>query len=317
MTTFSRAWSGRPKRQLRLLACWLALALTLAFLPEQLERRLKDHARLLLAPGQSVARAALASWRRSWRAWNYRSDSAAELAQLREQVRRLDEQNLALRLVASGSDFDRSAEVEQPPALIETRAIEARVLGEQPRTLLERLAIVTAKESTELSVGSLALEGGSVLIDQGDNASLTASQLALLGGRVWGKVVEVGPQTAVVRRLNAAGYRSLVRIVHEVDGLPRPLAQGVLEGTGAADCRIRMVDATAPISTGDLVVSAEEPDTHTSMLVYGRIARAELEPGAAHWQIWMTPAVDDRSPATLTVLQPAVNGERLAQREPE
>ncbi len=317
MTTFSRAWSDQPKREFKLLACWLVIALTMVFLPEPFERWLKDHARLLLSPGQRVARAGLASWRRSCRAWNYRSDAASELAHLREQVRRLDDQNRALRLAATASDFDRLAEAEQPPALIETRAIEARVLGDQARTLLERSAIITAKETIELNVGSLALEGGSVLIDQGGNASLRASQLALAGARVWGKVVEVGPQTAVVRRLNAVGYRSLVRIVHELDGVRRPLAQGVLEGTGAADCRIRMVDATAPISTGDLVISAEEPDTQTSMLVYGRIAQAELQPGATHWQIWMTPAVDDRSPATLTVLQPAVNGERLAQCELE
>ena len=314
MMAFNHSFGAQPKTPLKILACWLALAVGAACLPNTVSRQFKDRGRLLLAPGQRIAWAALKSLWRWGLVWQHRGDTGEELVALRDQVRRLEELNAALRARAARNDFNISAKTEQPLPLLDTRAVQTRVLGQQARSFLQHLAVVTAPDASQLLPESLAIDAGAVLIDQGDNASLTASNLAIAGGRVWGKLVEVGPQTATVRRLTSLGYRGLVQIVNEQNGAGRPVARGVLEGSGDAVCCIRMVDATSPVAIGDLVLAAEEAGIIDAPLVYGRIARTALEPGAAHWQIWMTPAVAEEVPTTLTVLQPAIHDERLARR---
>lgn len=310
---FNRSFSSGANPPLKWLSCWLAVSLAAACLPTATSQQLKDHVRSLLVPGQRMAWSALKSLRRWGLVWQERNDHAVELAGLRERVQRLEELNEAWQARLARHDFSVSPDAQQPAPLVSAQAIETRVLGEQSQTFLARMAIVILHETARSTVGSMALDAGEVLIDQGDNASLSASGLALEGGRVWGKVVEVGPQTASIRRSNSAGYRGLVQIVDRADHGNRPLAHGVLEGTGDALCQIRMVDARAPVSVGDLVLAAEERTLTDVPLVYGRIVRAELKPGAAHWQLWMKPAIADELPQTLTILQPQVNEERLAR----
>lgn len=313
---FSRTFSPRPKLPLKPLLCWLAISLAAACLPASLSQQLKDQGRLLLAPGQRLAWSALKSLRRWGLVWQDRGDRAVELAELRQRVRRLDEINQALRANIARQQFNVSPDTEQPRPLLDARAIETRVLGEQSQVFLERTAIVGAAEMGRVTPGGMAIDAGQALVDSGENASLSASGLALMGGRVWGKVVEVCPQTASVRRVNSAGYRGLVQIVDRVSQSGRPLAQGVVEGTGDALCRIRMVDARSPVSVGDLVVALEERALTDAPLIYGRITRAELTTGAARWELWMEPAVANERPQTLTILQPQLNEERLAQKKP-
>lgn len=312
MTIFKRA-GGRLPAYWKLLACWLALSVGAACLPGTVNRQLKDQGRRLLAPGQRLAWSALKSLHRWGLVWQGRADSAEELLALRERVERLEESNQALRAAAARREFNVSAEAEQPPPLVGARAVETRVLGRQAQRFLEDLAVITIDKKSPLSVDSLALDRGAVLVDQGENALFEVSALAVTGARVWGKIVEVGPQTAVVRRVNARGYRGLVQIISEANGERRPMAEGVLEGRGGPLCRVRMVEATAPVSVGDLVIAAEEQGLTDAPLVYGRIARSELEPGSPHWQLWMTPAIADDVPAMLTVLEPEINTERMAR----
>jgi hypothetical protein len=309
-----RSSGGQTRLPLKLLACWLVLALAAAYLPGSVSKQLKDRGRKMLAPGQRLAWSALRSLRRWGLVWQGRADSAEELIALRDRVERLEELNQALRARAAGQDFSRAADVEQPPPLVGVRVVEVRVIGRQAQRFLQQTAVIASDKSAELSRDSVALDRGEVLVDQGGNASLAASNVVASGARVWGKIVEVGPETAVIRRVNAIGYRGLVQIVNEVSGVRRPMAHGVLEGTGDLLCRIRMVDATVPISVGDLVLAADQQGLTDAPLIYGRITRAQLDSGAPHWQLWMTPAVADNLPATLTVLQPELNQERLAKR---
>lgn len=315
MTAFNptKSLRGAAKTPGKLLACWLVAAAVAACLPTTVSRELKDRGRSLLAPGQRLAWTALKQLWRWGLVWHERGDAAEELVALRDRLRRLEEINQALAARSAQAEFSMSAEGEQPPPLLDARAVETRVLGQQAQTFLQQLAIVTLADASHLTPDSLAVDAGEVLIDQGSNESLTAASLALRGGRVWGKLIEVGPQTATVRSVTSLGYRGLVQIV-DGQNSGRPVAQGVLEGTGDALCRIRMVDATSPVSVGDLVLATEQEGLTDAPLVYGRVARTALEPGAAHWQIWMAPAVADEVPTTLTVLQPLVDERRLARR---
>jgi hypothetical protein len=294
----------------RPLAAVLLSALVLGCLPQRVGVALKDAGRLLLAPGQQAAQGALAGLASCFRAWQYRADSAEELRELRRLVERLEEQNAALRFSLRQPGGADAFSVEQPATLLAVRAVEARVLGERGQAFLRAAAIIGGPQTAQLTTGSLAVDLGPAVIDQGENALLTAGDLALAGGRIWGKLIEVGPQTAVVRRIDSPGYRGLVQIAQTANGVWKPLARGILEGTGGRLCRIRMVDATAPISVGDVVLAAEEQGLVDAALICGRIERAELSPGAAHWQIEMAPAVDSEPPAKLTILQPVMNQAR-------
>ncbi|HEV3339269.1 MAG TPA: rod shape-determining protein MreC [Pirellulales bacterium] len=295
----------------RPLAAVLLASFTLGCLPGSLSVALKDAGRSLLAPGQQLAQSLLACLGSWVRAWEYRRDAARELRELRELVERLHDQNTALQ--ARLRQPAGHAEVffaEQPASLLSVRAVEARVLGERAQAFLRSTAIVSPRQPTEVTAGSLAVDFGPAVIDQGENALLTAGDVALAGGRIWGKLIEVGPQTAVVRRIDSPGYRGLAQIAHPADGVWKPLARGIVEGAGDGLCRIRMVDATAPVSVGDMVLAGEEHGLVDSALIYGRIERAELAPGAPHWQIWMEPAIAPQPPLRLTVLQPVINQAR-------
>jgi hypothetical protein len=343
MMIFSRRGSsGRPTLPVRSLVGWLAVSLILACLPGDMSLKIKDYGRALLAPGQQAARVALAElyyWRGAWR---HDGAAAKELIGLRDRVRRLEDENESLRFAAAQSesrelesaqpdmaqrfpwgdpprlsnedDLGRSphgsiaaGSMERPAPLVSARAIETRVLGQQAQAMLCGAAILASEHAAELTSGSLAVDYEVALLDQGANVRLNVGEMALAGGRVWGKLVEIGPQTAVVRRLTATGYRGLVQIVDSIEGVMKPLARGIVEGIGETQCRIRMVDATAPVSVGDLVLADEEEGVTAAPLVYGRIARAELEAGAAHWRLWMAPAIAADLPRKLVVVQPVIN----------
>ena len=312
---FSRLLRNRRREvPFRPLVIALVVAFFLGCLPQRASIALKDAGRLVLAPGQQAAQGAVAQIASCFRAWECRADSAGELQRLRRLVERLTEQNEALRVSLRQIPADAEAfSVERPASLLVVRAVEARVLGQRGQAFLRGAAIMSTQRTPELTTDSLVVDFGPAVIDQGGNALLAAGDMAIAGGRVWGKLIEVGSQTALVRRIDSAGYRALVHIAQTTDGARKTLARGILEGTGECRCRIRLVDAASPVAVGDMVFAAEEQGLVDSPLIYGRIERAELAPGAAHWQIWMAPAVDSELPIKLTILQPVMNqGRKVA-----
>ncbi|MGH7138372.1 MAG: hypothetical protein ACREHD_21690, partial [Pirellulales bacterium] len=161
---FSRSFGTQPKKPLKILACWLAIAIGAACLPNTVSRQLKDRGRLLLAPGQRIAWAALKSLWRWGLVWQYRGDTAQELVALRDQVRRLEELNAALRARDPRNEFNISAKTEQPLPLLDARAVETRVLGQQAQSFLQHLTVVTTPAALQLTPESLAIDGDAVLI---------------------------------------------------------------------------------------------------------------------------------------------------------
>lgn len=291
----------------------LLIAFVLACLPARMNLALKDAVRSFLAPGQRVAQFVVARLRFWGRAWQQSAISASEVDELRQQARRLEYENAALRFAVQQQG--RAANEPLVP-LITARAVASRVLGQHAQKFLYDLAVIDAHASADLTDGNIAFNTTSTAIDQGQNASLTVGDLALVGGRVWGKLDEVGPQTSLVRRVSSPGFRGLVQIAHAADDGWKLLARGIVEGMGDSLCRIRLVDATAPISVGDMVFAADEQGLVDAALIYGQVERAELPNGAAHWQIWMAPAADIELPGTLTILQPVINQDRHVTKSP-
>ncbi len=76
--------------------------------------------------------------------------------------------------------------------------------------------------------------------------------------------------------------------------------------------RVRLVEVTRPVSVGDLVYTAAEKGVLPAPLLYGRVVRLQRPIGAAHWEIWMQPALAADEPQQVAVLRTELNPSRLA-----
>jgi hypothetical protein len=145
---------------------------------------------------------------------------------------------------------------------------------------------------------------------------VAVGDVALAGRRVFGRVIEVSPHTATVRRADQPGYRDVVQIT-SADGASSALAvRGVLEGTGERLARVRRVSAQSPVTVGDWVTTIDQQGLSPRPLVYGRVARVERAAGAPQWDIWVDLATDAEPPERLLVLRARMNPARVAATAP-
>src|SRR5690606_22861291 len=191
----------------------------------------------------------------------------------------------------------------QPTArLLEPRLVQARVLGRQAQHLLVQRGLLDVGLGDDLSGGEWVLESPPALVDQGYAARLSAGQLVLAGGRVWGKIDKVHQRYSTVCRTTDADFRDVVRVAEATsEGQLKLGARGVLEGTGEPLCRVRHVSVTAPIAVGQWIVSDGHEGLFQGRFLYGTIERLEQAPGAAHWDIWVRPASSEEFPPEVTV----------------
>jgi cell shape-determining protein MreC len=313
-------------RRLRSLT-WAPLALALAastilmLLPPRTTAPLKSTVAELLSPGQKLGircreqvANTIGQFTERLAAVDEQQALRAELVLLRRRSEELELALAATRLEANAAD---SADSSGNLPLVRAALVRARVLGPQARSFLERLEVLDAGSVMGLEPGALAVDGSTVVLDQGRNAGLKADDLALAGRRILGKLVEVGPQTSVMRRTTDAGYRDLVQVAAVAGDRLRLGPRGVLEGVGEPLCRIRMIETTEPVSEGDLVLASGEAGASSFGAVYGRVARVERQPGDAHWRIWMSPATDQESLKEAAVLKLQLNPARVARSESE
>ena len=67
---------------------------------------------------------------------------------------------------------------------------------------------------------------------------------------------------------------------------------------------------------GDWVYASTREVGLWAPLLYGRVERVEQLPGAAHWEIWMRPAVDGRRVERVAVLRSKANPVQVASEPP-
>jgi len=305
--TFNRTNLTTPAATL-VLGLLLAIALTLV--PQPWTNPLRGAAATVLRPGQHGALAIKRQGDRATRWITSHFQTAARLVETRRELQRLKQQNQ--RLTAE-LDAARAQPPDETPddatgRLLQTRCVGAHVLGRQARAFLSRQYLLDVGSNLGIEPEALVVDGPAV-IDRGSDADLKPGQLVLNGRRVWGKIVQLGPYTSTVRAATEPGFRDLVRL-----GGPSG-TQGILEGTGGPLARIRLVEVTEPVSIGDAVYTAAGKGAMSGALLYGRIVRLKRPIGAAHWEIWMQPAVTDE-PEQVAVLKTELNPLRVAEKEP-
>lgn len=299
-------------------ALLLGLLLATAFLacPANWTASLKGGIAYLLRPGQTGVRWLREQGSEAATAVNNHWATAAQLAAVQEQNAQLQAEirRLTAELEALESrQSTRAAKYEEDAdqRLLRAHGVRARVLGHAARSFLVEHEILDVGADAKIRPDALVVDLPG-LIDQGANVQLQSEQLVLSQGRVWGKVVDVGPQTATVRRVTEPGYRDIVRLATPGadPGDLRWGPQGMIEGTGDRLARIRLIEVTEPVTVSDLVYTASAKGLLPDPLLYGRIVAVDRPVGAAHWEIWMEPAVRPEEPEAVVVLRAEVNGGR-------
>ncbi len=303
------------------LAGGLALAALLWLVPESAVDRLRGAALDLLRPGQQLAEQGL-DWGRALTSMaRVRAESGIRLAELERELERLAQENEALRgqcasalLSAHGlnsASSSPSGESGDEP-LLASRLVPARLLGRQAQAYLAAHDLLDV--GTVVGVPSRALVVDAPLLDQGADARLGIGDYVMAGQRVWGRIASTGRYTSSFRRVGDAGYRDLVMIAHRDGDQLHPGPQGLWEGTGEPECRIRLVEATSPVAVGDLVYTADSEGLLPAPLLYGEVVSAELPPAARHWEIRVRPATGALRAGRVAVVRTEVNERRMAEQ---
>lgn len=319
MTTFDArqiaARAASPGGALVLLSC---AALVLFCAPQSFVAPLRSLQREVSRPGVEItvgcrrwATETTGQWAAARAAGNELATSRAEVDRLRRANEQLQTALDLARLHDNPALFQEQVSAGTP--LLVNDGVRARVLGRQARAHLAQSDVIAAGVRTGVDRGTLVLDEPLATLDQGNDGGVASGQLAIAGGRIWGRVIEAGPWTSVVSRINQPGYRDLVQLAQRDENGLRLGPRGVLEGNGEPLCRIRRVETTAAVSVGDLVIAAGEQGLAETPLVYGRVERVEQNVGGAHWDIWMTPAAPRDAPAELTVVRTRLNAARLAE----
>lgn len=150
------------------------------------------------------------------------------------------------------------------------------------------------------------------LIDHGTDFRLETGYPVFFGRAVFGRISQVGRWTSRVQRVTDREYRGHAQIVRkDSDKTFRFGAKGVLEGTGKSLCRLTLIRPDVPVDVGDDVYTTSDSATFPFPMYYGKIVRAELPPGATHWEIDVAPAIGSLQPKTLDVLRKRLNQKRF------
>ncbi|MCC7086001.1 MAG: rod shape-determining protein MreC [Pirellulales bacterium] len=314
------------------LAATVFVSVVLARLPEAKTQPLRNAWRETLRPGELVL-AAGRDWLLAARdkvrdaVANNSNPSAPRIAALSERVRRLEldlliernRQALSPPFNLPQGDVTLAGHVTTNEAtpLVVARSVSARVLGRQAKAFLVDREILDLGKLKSVQPKALVVDADeaidlSQVVDRGADAGIKPNRLVLSGRRIWGRIAAVGPHTSTLQRTNDAGYRDLAQLASLQNGRLQFSARGILVGTGQQYCKLEQVETTEPVTVGDLVFTADD-GVLDSPLLYGRVTKLERKPGAAHWEIWVEPAVtSSAAPARVAILQFELNPTRLS-----
>lgn len=313
-------WTDRSRKGLqdagrgsaRIVMAALGGCLALALVPNAWLMPVRDLAYRALQPSQhavqrlrSVCRAGMD------RAAGCMADGS-QWAELRDRCRRLEEENERLKAAAETAHragLSPDGHPTQESRLLLPHLLTAHVLGQQATAFLDRRQLLDVGSRLGAAPQALVAQVPECLLDAGRDRRVQPGGMLLAGAQVWGRIAEVGSCTSTMRSVWQAGYRDVVRLASPGQD-PQRGPRGLLESTGDGLPRIRLVEVTQPVAQGDCVYTGADQGVLAEPLLYGHVARLERPVGAAHWEIWMQPAVEPIPPDTLAVLCLDVNPER-------
>jgi cell shape-determining protein MreC len=299
-----------------ILAATLLAGLLVALLPRRAVEPLRHLYGRIIEPGHVLAGQLVARGSGLVERAHHTAATAEEITALTAAAEKLRARNRELEtaLALSVAQNSRAAadNLSAAAPLVLTEGILARVLGRRACAVLPNAEIVAVGSASGIRHDALALVDSEVTIDAGRDSQVVSGDMALAGRRVYGKVVEVGQHTCVIRRADQASYRDVVQLVRLTDGKSCFGPTGMLEGAGQRKCRVRMISAGEDVAPGDLVFTASEQGLATQPILYGTVVRCDRAHGAPHWDIQVELADEREHPNHLVVLRSTLNPARVA-----
>ena len=291
----------------------------MAVLPRGLHSRFRGLVQDGMMPGLTAVRGlrdGLGNWRDHRRQAQIGTEQRNEFEQQVAELR-LREQRL---LIENARSQDRIRELEastrlpqagsQSSPLVVNELLTTRVLGGETAARLQRRAILQAGEIDGVDEAAFVLDGGQPLLDTGMESGVDVGLDVYSGRFVVGRISRVGRWTSSLRLITDSEYQALAR-------LGRPTESGMLWGTlgrlkgeGTSLCRLS-IDAKQIVSEGDLVFTGDRDGALPDPMLYGRVVKAKLRPGAVEWEIWVEPAAELDSLQKVHVLRQTLNPLRV------
>ncbi|MBI3865962.1 MAG: hypothetical protein HY290_29145 [Planctomycetia bacterium] len=197
----------------------------------------------------------------------------------------------------------------QPP-LAMAQLVEARVMGEETALLWRGKQLLSSGSRQGIVESALVLDSARPLVDLGSDAELAPGDSVYAGRIVIGKIADVGRYSSTLRLVTDPGYRGRARLARRTArGYLAQGTEGTLIGDGSEFCRLKHV--TDPVNVGDEVFTGGADGLLPAPMYYGRVIRAELEPGAQEWSVWVKPAAALERLETVLVLRRTIHPDRI------
>ena len=295
----------------------LVAGVVLLFVPADVVKPFRSVVRDALRPAQLVVRSGLDSARH----WMRRSPTGAidsqpsdkieeELKLLRLTVRKSELEAARLREKLAAAQKFSASSTGGLPSLANPQLIEARVLGEESSRLWRNKQFLSVGSAAGVVESAIVLESTRPLVDQGKDAQITPGDAVYAGRVVIGKIAEVGRYSSTLRLVTDPGYSGRARLARRTSrGSIVFGAEGTITADGSDLCRL--IHITEPAHVGDEVYTGGADGLLPSPMYYGRVVRAELEPGAREWSIWVKPALLETELRNVLVLRHALNPDRI------
>lgn len=310
----------------RVLAACLLGAAMFAVLPDSATSPIRDTVRLAISPGQRLVSSIVASAESRWQ-------NAID-QQLADQQQRLEElhaeiassqlkERRALLAVESASQQLAAVErhggspfaVETTPSMIRPRAVRATVLGREILSDLKSRRILDRGNTDGVASDLWVLNGDLPIVEAGSELNI-ASGLPVFAGRcVVGRIVEAGRWTSSLQYITEPGFRARA-VIARVDSNGSAAAhfsfgaEGLIEGRSDLKqngmCELAQIPATEQVDVGMPVYSPPRDAVDAPML-FGHVVSAEVPPGALHWVITVSPAVDINSLRYVEIVVPELS----------
>lgn len=310
----------------RVLAACLLAAAMFAVLPASATMPVRDLIRLAISPGQRFI-----TWTTSAAESRWQHLVDGKLIEQQQQIEQLHAEveqsrlrerrsQLAAELTAQRlADVERHGAslflVEAAPSLIRPRAVRAAVLGREILSELKRRRILDRGQSHGVTSDLWVLNGDRPIVQAGSELSVTDGLPVFVGRCIVGRIVESGRWTSSMQFLTEPGFRARAVLARSepdelnVAGLLFG-SEGMVEGRSDLSaqglCELTQIPATEHVEVGMSVYSPVSHSVDTSML-FGKVASAELTPGALHWSVTVQPAVDFSRLRTVEIVVPEVS----------
>jgi cell shape-determining protein MreC len=312
----------------RVLAACLLAAAMFAVLPASATTPIRDIIRLAVAPGQRLVTAAIAATQLRWQQL-LNEQLATQQQELDQLHREIAQSQFKERraLLATEAAFQELAcvrrngaspfAIETTQPLLRSHAIRAAVLGREILSELKSRRILDRGDTDGVVADLWVLNGAFPIVQAGSELSV-ADGLPVFAGRcIVGRIVAAGRWTSSLQFVTEPGFRARA-VIARVNGDDPNATQfsfgteGLIEGRSDLKekglCELTQIPATEQVDVGMPVYSLPGHAVDAPML-FGHVVSAEVPPGALHWVITFSPAVDQNEIFNVEIVVPKLSTE--------